>query len=107
MIETNRLQLRLVCKEDIKDIYRIYSSSEVCRYYDIDPFESMDDAVRHVNRWLKFYIDKIQIRFVIVLSGRIIGTCGLYLINHNHRRASLGYDLLPEYWGSGYGFEAV
>ena len=106
-IITERLYLELINKSHIDAVYQIYSSEPVCRYYDISPFTTRDQAEKHINRWLKFYESGHQIRFAIKISEKVIGTCGLYLINSNHKRACLGYDLLPDYWGKGYASEAV
>ncbi|WP_053228081.1 GNAT family N-acetyltransferase [Spirochaeta cellobiosiphila] len=78
----------------------IIESEQVCKYYDLEPFTEISQAEKHIQRWLNFYQEKKQVRFTISKSGTIIGTCGLYLINSYHKRACLGYDLLPEYWGN-------
>jgi ribosomal-protein-alanine N-acetyltransferase len=50
--------------------------------------------------------------------GDLIGTCGLYNLQAQHRKAEIGYWLLPHYWGQGmmrltletvlaYGFEKL
>jgi [ribosomal protein S5]-alanine N-acetyltransferase len=33
--------------------------------------------------------------------GDLIGTCGLYNLQPQHRKAEIGYWLLPHYWGQG------
>jgi len=40
-------------------------------------------------------------------SNQLIVTCGYNSWNEKMKNALLGYDLLPEYWGEGYGREAV
>lgn len=105
--ETDRLTLRMVEESDAEAVFRIYSSEEVCRHYDIEPYTKKDQAAKHIGRWLKFFREGKQIRYTINLMDQVIGTCGLYLINQSHNRACLGYDLLPEYQGHGYAREAV
>jgi len=106
-IKTDRLTLRVISMDDMNDIYRIYSSKEVCEFYDVEPFTELEQANDHIKRWLKFFDEKKQIRFAIHYSNYIIGTCGLYLINSYHKRACLGYELLPEYWGNGFASESI
>ena len=106
-IKTERLFLELIKKSHVDAVYQIYSSESVCQYYDISPYTTKEQAEKHIDRWLKFYESGQQVRYAILLSGKVIGTCGLYLINSNHQRACLGYDLLPDYWGNGFAHEAV
>ncbi|TKI89149.1 GNAT family N-acetyltransferase, partial [Bacillus cereus] len=40
-------------------------------------------------------------------TGQLIGTCGFHLINNNHKRAEIGYELDDTYWGQGYASEAL
>ena len=106
-IKTKRLRLELVSEEHVKDIYEIYSSEQICKYYDIEPFEEMEDSKRHIERWHYFYEKGYQVRYVIILNNVVIGTCGLYSINRRHGRACIGYELKESYWGHGYAKEAV
>ena len=106
-IITERLELEPVNKSHINSIYKIYSSSEVCNFFDIEPFTSITQASTHVQRWIDFCEKGTQIRYAILKENNVIGTCGLYLINNRHQRACLGYDLLPDFWGFGYAQEAV
>jgi len=106
-IITKRLELELITKSHIDSVYRIYSSPEVCKFFDIDPFTSKEQAKNHVQRWIDFHKRGTQIRYAMVREDNVIGTCGLYLINNRHQRACLGYDLLPDHWGNGYAREAV
>lgn len=106
-ITTKRLKLELISKSHIESVFKIYSSYSVCQYYDLEQYTERTEAEDHVTRWLNYYATGKQIRFAIVLSDIVIGTCGLYQINPHHRRAYLGYDLLPDYQGNGYALEAV
>lgn len=107
IIETDRLTLRKVSMDDINDIYNIYSSVEVCKFYDVEPFTEIEQAEKHIQRWLNFFAEQKKIRFTLDYNHKIIGTCGLYLINAFHKRACLGYELLPEYWGQGFASESI
>jgi [ribosomal protein S5]-alanine N-acetyltransferase len=106
-IFTERLKLELISKLYIDNIFELYSSPDVCQFYDIEPFLRIEQAEEHVKRWLDFYRKEKQIRFAILKGNQFIGTCGLYMINDRHQRACLGYDLNPSYWGNGYANEAV
>lgn len=101
-ISTKRFSLEPINESHSDAEYKIYSLESVCQYYDISPYTTIEQAEKHIDRWLKFYESGNQVRYAIIYSGKVIGTCRLYLINKNHQRASLGYDLLPEFWGKGY-----
>lgn len=106
-ISTDRLALLPVTKEMQEAVFHIYSHQEVCRFYDISPFTRRDQALKHMNRWIEMRSKGLQVRFMIQYEKQIVGSCGLYLINKTHRRACLGYDLLPQFQGRGLGSEAV
>jgi len=107
IIETDRLILQKISLKHVNDIFQIYSSDQVCKYYDLEPFTDLKQAEDHIQRWLRFFQDQTQIRFAISYSNKVIGTCGLYLINSFHKGACLGYELLPNYWGNGYATESI
>jgi [ribosomal protein S5]-alanine N-acetyltransferase len=106
-ISTKRLKLELINNSHIDNVYKLYSSEKVCKFFDIEPFINQEQAIEHVRRWLELFESKTQIRYAILKDDIFIGTCGLYLINNRHQRACLGYDLDPDFWGNGYAYEAV
>ena len=68
----------------------------------------MKEAEEMYERYMKPG-SEYQFRLLIVLkeSGEPIGTIGFYNYVNFHMRATIGYDLLREYWGNGYMTEAV
>jgi len=57
----------------------------------------------------KRYEEGSVIRWGIELkeTNPLIGTCGVHLINQNHKRAEVDYELDDTYWGKGYASEAL
>ena len=47
------------------------------------------------------------IEFVIEAGGNIIGSCQLHSIDRFHRRCDLGIALGRDYWGKGFGQDAI
>lgn len=45
--------------------------------------------------------------FAIEANGELIGACGLWGIDHDHRLANLGIGIGQPYWGKGFGTETV
>lgn len=106
-LRTKRTLLRPVDPGDANDVYAIYSRPEVCKYFDILPFEEMSQAERHVARWVQLAREGRQFRQAIVVDGRLVGTCGIYSVSTPHKRASIGFDLHPDHWGRGTMTEAL
>jgi ribosomal-protein-alanine N-acetyltransferase len=108
-LETERLQLREVVKEDAQCIFNCFSNNDVTRYYGQDTLTSMEQANELVEFFTKSFQENRGIRWGIEIKGNkgIIGTIGFNAWSSKHKRAEIGYELHPEYWGKGYATEAV
>lgn len=108
-LETERLLLRGIGKDDSEFILKQFSTQEVNRYlYDAEPISSLEEAMEIID----FYIEsepRDQHRWIIILkdSNEKIGTCGFHCWNHENGEVELGYDLQPAYWKQGYMREAL
>ncbi|WP_054027710.1 GNAT family N-acetyltransferase [Bacillus sp. FJAT-28004] len=109
ILETERLQLREVVKTDAQGIFNCFSHNDVTRYYGQDTFTSIEQAKQLVAFFAKSFQENRGIRWGIELKGKkeIIGTIGFNALSSKHKRAEIGYELHPEYWGKGYATEAV
>lgn len=107
-LETERLRLEPLAIEDTAFIFRLLTDPRVTRYtMDIPPanYDQARDLIKYYlgpegtieNRWGIFHKE----------DGRHIGTCGFHKWNQQHRRAEIGCDLSPDYWGHGYMTEAL
>jgi RimJ/RimL family protein N-acetyltransferase len=50
---------------------------------------------------------KYQLAIILRAQGRLIGTCGIRMESAGFRRANIGYEIAPTYWGRGYATEAA
>jgi ribosomal-protein-alanine N-acetyltransferase len=109
ILETERLILREIVKDDAQDIFNCFSNNEVTRYYGQDTLTSIEQANQFVELFAKNYKKKQDIRWGIEIKGkeRIIGTVGFNARSAKHKRAEIGYELHPQYWRKGYAIEAV
>ncbi len=108
VLETERLTLRRITMADEADIYAIFSSPAVTRYYDLDTFTKPEQARELIQRHEIQFEKGAGIRWGITLKGspRLIGTGGAGWQRWNFS-AILGYELAPEHWNQGIMTEAI
>jgi ribosomal-protein-alanine N-acetyltransferase len=90
-------------------IFQHFADPEVSRFLlDEPPMTRVDEA----EELIRFYQNpegKAYNRWGMVHKERklLIGTCGYHRWSRQHRRAEVGYDLAPAYWGQGLMREAL
>jgi ribosomal-protein-alanine N-acetyltransferase len=108
-LETERLLLRPMRREDTPFVVRHFMDPVVYRYLlDDEPITSEADAAAIVD----FYVNvpsETRCRWVLTrkADGAPLGTCGYHGWSRQHRKAEIGYDLSPQWHGQGYMREAV
>jgi [ribosomal protein S5]-alanine N-acetyltransferase len=108
-LETDRLILREITKEDTDAIFSSFSNDEVTRYYGQDTMKSIEEAEKFIDIFATNYIEKRGVRWGIERKGdqEIIGTIGFHAWLPKHKRAEIGYEIHPDYWRKGYTREAL
>lgn len=109
ILETERLILREIKKEDSENIFACFSNNDVTRYYGQQSFQNIEQAEQLVEFFSKNYKEKRGIRWGIERKGSkgIIGTVGFNAWLPKHKRAEIGYEIHPDQWRKGYTIEAV
>lgn len=109
ILETKRLVLRKVTKEDANSILSYLSDTEVMKYYGLEPFKSINDALDEISWYQSIHSNKTGIRWGITLKeqGMVIGSCGFLNMVSQHFRTEIGFELSKEHWGKGIAGEAV
>ena len=108
ILETDRLILRQVTKDDANSLLKYLSDKDVMRYVGLEPFKSIDDALDEIS-WYKSMLEKrTGIRWGITLKdqGEVIGSCGFLNVVSQHYRSEIGVELSREHWGKGIASEA-
>jgi RimJ/RimL family protein N-acetyltransferase len=105
-IETPRLRLRPLESSDVDALAEIYLHPDVARW--IGAHTKSDVAweiAQHVEHQARFGWSfwAVEDRG----SGRLIGDCGLQLLEHRGPEIELGYDFDPDVWGRGLATEAA
>src|SRR6267378_6793442 len=86
-LQTDRLLLKEITGDSAQDIFEIYSSAEVVRYYDCDVYQSLQQAMDQIRTWAANCSKDVAIRWGISEkgNGKMIGTCGFNFGTNNTR----------------------
>ena len=107
-LETSRLILRHITKEDTQRIYECWASDEdVARFLTWYAHESVDQTKEYVSFILKEYNRHDCYRWGIALksSGELIGM--IDVVGYHNGAPVVGYCSGKAYWGNGYMTEAL
>ena len=109
LLETPRLQLRLMRADDVDSLLAIFGDPKVMAAFGVPLFDRAQ-----MTQWVQRNLDHqtahgYGLFSVILKSNRLlIGDCGLELIEvDGHVVAELGYDFRSDYWYQGYATEAA
>lgn len=108
IIKTERLLLRQFDDNDLQFVFRGLSHPEVIKYYGVS-FSSINDTEEQMKWYRNLEDTGTGIWWAISsLEGNIFyGATGFNNLQEEHKKAELGFWLLPDYWGKGFIREAV
>ncbi len=108
-IQTPRLLLRKISMADAPAYFtRLAGSETVTRYMTFAPQKDVSEAEASVKKALARLEAKTAYRWVIDLEGEgLIGVIDLLGFDEGAGKCSFAYMLAEEFWGRGYGTEAV
>ena len=108
-LETERLLLRTVEKNDLPALLAINSNDDVTRYLPYASWSVMADA----QAWYECIRERHEkgstMQFVVIekQADAVIGSCLLFNLDETNAYAEAGYLLGKPYWGNGYMHEAM
>ncbi|HEX5024481.1 MAG TPA: GNAT family N-acetyltransferase [Agriterribacter sp.] len=108
VFKTNRLLLRQFSEGDVDDVYTALSHPDVIRYYGVR-YDSVEGTQTQMD-WFAELEATGKGRWWAVCSpdgSMFYGAAGVYHVNEIHRKAEIGFWLLPAYWGKGIMKEAI
>ena len=108
-LQTERLVLRRIVKEDVNEIFSLRSDKETMKYVPRPLAKNLEEAMEHIVLIDSRIETNEGINWAITIKNepKLIGIIGHYRIKPEHFRAEIGYMLLPEYHGKGIITEAI
>lgn len=108
-LETERLLLRRVDNNDLKEVFALRSNPETMKYIPRPLVTTDEEALAHIAMIESKIESNEGINWAITYKGdlKLIGIIGHYRIKPEHYRAEIGYMILPEFNGMGIVTEAV
>jgi ribosomal-protein-alanine N-acetyltransferase len=108
-LQTERLTLRPLVFADADAIFAMRADPVVQRYGSHPPWTDRQAALDWLDRNARGTAKGEHAQFAIERrsDGVVVGTCTLYDLNAQCRRAEVGYALALSAWGKGYANEAV
>jgi ribosomal-protein-alanine N-acetyltransferase len=108
MIKTERLTLVPLNIGYSKDLFRLWGDYEVIKYTNSTLLQSVKECEDKLLYWNKLYPDDAEPdRFAILLNNNLIGIAGFPIINKDNFKCGFFYQIIREYWGRGYAYEAA
>jgi ribosomal-protein-alanine N-acetyltransferase len=102
-LATARFSLTPLDDDDVGDLLTHFGDARVTEFLDIRPLEDRSDA-RDLVDWAGALRASGQgLRWAVrAADGGFVGTCGFHMMTFlRGRRAEVGYDLAPAWWGRG------
>ena len=104
---TDRLELRRIQSTDLQNIFNGLSNPLVIKHYGIS-FSTLEATQEQMDWYENHYNNGTGIWWAICCKedGTFYGAGGFNDIHPQHKKAEIGFWLLPEFWGKGYMQEA-
>lgn len=109
--QTDRLQFRLVTKDDFEVWLPLFKEENVAKFLaiseDLSPYKQCEFWFKKVFHRYENGLGGMN-ALIEKQSGEFIGQCGLLVQTvEDEERLEIGYSILPKYWNKGYAQEAA
>ena len=108
ILETDRLLLREIQREDFDELYRMNSDPDVMKYVGDGTTRNHDQMEKELDILMSHYIRKPGLGIwatILKISNTFVGASGLVYYD-NTPEIEIGYRMLKEHWNKGYATEA-
>lgn len=109
VLTTERLTLRRLKMNDAQEIFTLRSDSEINKYLDRQPCNTIDDARNFINKVNENIDRNDSLYWAITLRDNniLIGTICIYGFSNETANCEIGYELLTNFQGQGIMLEAA
>lgn len=109
VLETARLRLRTIRRDDLDAIYRLHSDSRAMRYWSFAAWTDRQQAHDWFEQRQRLGEREEVWPWAVTLrdDDTLCGGVTLFAVNRAQFRAEVGYQLQPSHWGQGYAQEAL
>jgi ribosomal-protein-alanine N-acetyltransferase len=103
-VQTKRLVLKELGKEDVPELFKIYSDEKTMKYTDTDTIRSIDEIEYEIDFVNKLALSGKGVRLGIFrkIDKVLIGTVGYHKWNKNIHKAEIGFEIGSSFWRKGY-----
>ncbi len=107
-IKSEGLLLRQFTQNDLDNVYKGLSDPDVIRYYGVS-FKSKEETREQMQWFTDLEKNGTGIWWAVCSSDNTIfyGAGGLNNLNKEHKKAEIGFWLLPRFWGKGFMMEGM
>ena len=107
-LTTQRLLLEQINPEDQQFVYEGLSHPEVIPFYGVR-YDSFDAAKAQMDWYESLQREGTGLAWKLVekTTGEKLGVIAVYLYKPEHKKAEIGFWLLPQFWNKGFASEAL
>lgn len=104
-----QVKIRWLKEADLPALFRIFSDSDVTRYWSRPPMQQRDDAEKLLGEIHSSFRSRALFQWGVarVEDDAVIGSCTLARLDATHGIAEVGFALARDCWGRGYMKEAL
>jgi len=108
-LQGQRVKIRWLKDADLPALFKIFSNSEVTRYWSSPPLQQRDDAEQLLGDIRSLFRSRTLFQWGVARleDDAVIGTCTLARLDAQHRVAEVGFALARDCWGRGSMKEAL
>lgn len=108
-LETARLRLRTIRRDDIDALYALHSDTRTMRYWSFAPWTEKQQAHDWFDQRVRLGQSEEVWPWGVSLAGAetLIGLATLFSVQRSQCRAEVGYLFGSPWWGHGYAQEAL
>lgn len=108
-LETKRLIMRKLCKDDVEDMFEYTSNQDVTKYLSWEAHTEISQARHYIESVISEYDSLYSYTWAIELKEikKFIGIVRIFDVSYSNKRGELSYILNPNFQGKGFIMEAI